>query len=62
MLRECAKLLMPGLVEFIAKVAPLVHDGSVTEPQALAIAEVWKAFSGLFFSIPDDKRKALLRG
>lgn len=57
MLRQCVRLLMPGLVEFIAKVAPLVHDGSVTESQTIAVTEVWKAFSTFFASVPDEKRE-----
>lgn len=47
-LRQCARLLVPGLIEFVAKVAPLVHDGTVDEGQAAALGEVWKAFAALF--------------
>lgn len=57
MLRQCARLLMPGLVEYIAKVATSVHDSTITESQAIAVAEVWKAFSTFFASVPDDKRE-----
>jgi hypothetical protein len=48
---------MPGLVEFIAKVAPLVHDGTITESQTAAVTETWKAFSTFFASVPDEKRE-----
>jgi hypothetical protein len=58
MLRHCARLLIPGLVEFVAKVAPAVHDGSVTESQTVSITEVWKAFSTFFASTPEDKRES----
>ncbi|TFK38873.1 clathrin-coated vesicle protein [Crucibulum laeve] len=60
LLRQCTRLLIPGLVEFIAKMSPLVHDGSVSDSQVAAIGEVWKAFSALFTSIPEDKRSRLL--
>ncbi|KAJ7168806.1 clathrin-coated vesicle protein [Mycena filopes] len=60
MLQQCAKLLIPGLIEFIAKVAPLVSDGSITEPHAAAVGEVWKAFSAFFGSVPEDHRTRLL--
>ncbi|KAJ3575515.1 hypothetical protein NP233_g1065 [Leucocoprinus birnbaumii] len=60
LLRQCTRLLMPGLVEFVAKVAPAVHDDSVTESQTIAVTEVWKAFSTFFASVPEDKRPQLL--
>jgi len=50
MLRQCARLLIPGLVEFIAKMVPSVHDETVSESQAASIGEVWKAFAALFTS------------
>lgn len=53
-LQQCAKMLIPGLIEYIAKMAPLVSDGSITEPHAAAIGEVWKAFSAFFASVPED--------
>ncbi|KAF8074912.1 clathrin-coated vesicle protein, partial [Lyophyllum atratum] len=60
MLHQCARLLIPGLIEFIAKMAPLVHDGSIKEPQVAAIGEVWKAFSTFFASTPENHRVRLL--
>ncbi|CAA7266119.1 unnamed protein product [Cyclocybe aegerita] len=59
-LRQCARLLLPGLIEFVAKVAPAVHEGSVSETQAAAISEVWKAFAALFTSTAEDLRSRLL--
>lgn len=56
-LKQSAKLLLPGLVEYIAKIAPLVHDGSVGEVQAASITEVWKAFSAFYFSVQEANRK-----
>ncbi|GLB35175.1 putative clathrin-coated vesicle protein [Lyophyllum shimeji] len=60
MLHQCARLLIPGLVEYIAKMAPLVHDGSITDPQVAAVNEVWKAFSAFFASTPENHRVRLL--
>ncbi|KAF9444651.1 clathrin-coated vesicle protein [Macrolepiota fuliginosa MF-IS2] len=60
LLRQCVRLLMPGLVDFIARVAPAVHDNSVTEAQMIAVAEISKAFSMFFTSVPDEKRPQLL--
>ena len=59
-LRQCVRLLIPALVEFIAKMAPLVHEGSITEPQAAAIGEIWKAFSIFFSTVSEDLRECFL--
>lgn len=59
-LRQCAKLLVPSLIEYIAKMAPLVNDGSITESHAAAIGEVWKAFSSFFASVAEEHRSRLL--
>ncbi|KAG6857124.1 hypothetical protein H0H87_009256 [Tephrocybe sp. NHM501043] len=60
MLHQCVRLLIPGLIEYVAKVAPSVHDGSVTELQVAAVGEVWKAFSTFFSSTPEPHRVRLL--
>ncbi|KAF8630604.1 hypothetical protein AX15_002831 [Amanita polypyramis BW_CC] len=59
-LHECTKQLLPGLVEFVAKMAPLVNDGSISEARVAAISEVWKAFSAFFSSIPENQRTRAL--
>ncbi|KAF8998676.1 armadillo-type protein [Cyathus striatus] len=59
-LRQCTRLLLPGLVEFLAKMSPLVHDGSITEAHVTAIGEVWKALSGFFSSVGEDHRARVL--
>ncbi|KAK0495924.1 clathrin-coated vesicle protein [Armillaria luteobubalina] len=59
-LRQCAKLLVPSLIEYIAKMAPLANDGSITETHAVAIGEVWKAFSSFFASVAEEHRSRLL--
>ncbi|RDB24443.1 HEAT repeat-containing protein 5B [Hypsizygus marmoreus] len=60
MLLQCARLLIPGLIEYVAKVAPLVNDGTVSESQVTAIGEVWKAFSAFFASVPENHRVRVL--
>lgn len=55
-LRQCARLLVPSLIEYIAKMAPLANDGSITESHATAIGEVWKAFSSFFASVAEEHR------
>jgi HEAT repeat-containing protein 5 len=57
MLRQCAKFLLPALIEYIAKMVPLVDDGSVSEQHLASISEVWKAFAMLFTSVPNDQRE-----
>lgn len=57
MLRQCARFLLPSLVEFVAKMAPAVDNNSISEQQVAAIGEVWKAFAALFASIPEDQRE-----
>jgi HEAT repeat-containing protein 5 len=58
MLRQCAKFLLPALIEYIAEMAPLVDDGSISEQHLAAIGEVWKAFAVLFTSLPEDQRES----
>ncbi|CAK5267776.1 unnamed protein product [Mycena citricolor] len=60
LLQKCTKLLIPGLIEFIAKIAPMVMDGSVTETHVAAIGEVWKAFSAYYASVPEELKPRLL--
>ena len=57
-LLHVTRLLIPGLIEYIAKMAPLVHEGSISEPHVAAVGEVWKAFSAFFASIPEHHRKS----
>jgi HEAT repeat-containing protein 5 len=59
-LRQCTKLLLPGLIEFVAKVSPSVIDGSVSEHHSAALSEVWKAFSAFLTSVPEDHSRQFL--
>ena len=56
MLGDCAKFLLPALIEYVAKMAPLIDDGSASEQHVTAIGEIWKAFAALFTSAPEDQR------
>jgi HEAT repeat-containing protein 5 len=60
LLRQCTKFLIPGLIEYIAKVSPAVADGSVSETSLSAISEVWKAFASFFNSTPEALREFLI--
>lgn len=55
---QCARTLLPPLIEFVAKVAPKAGDGSsLPEGQLVALGEVWKTFSVLIAGlIQDDQR------
>jgi HEAT repeat-containing protein 5 len=57
MLKECARLLIPGLIEYVAKMAPLVHEDRISEAQATSIGEVWKGFGAFFASVTEDHRE-----
>ncbi|KAF9069763.1 clathrin-coated vesicle protein [Rhodocollybia butyracea] len=60
LLRSCVKKLMPALIEYIAKMVPLVNDGSISDSHATAINEVWKAFAIFFGSLAEAARTRLL--
>jgi hypothetical protein len=59
-LRQCVRLLIPGLIEFVAKMAPAIHDGSIIESHAAAVGEVWRAFAALFAITLEEHRPRLL--
>jgi hypothetical protein len=59
MLRQCPKLLMPGMIEFIAKNASSVVDDKTSEGQTAALGEIWKATSVLFSAVPEGSRTCL---
>jgi len=60
-LRQCVRLLIPGLIEFVAKMDPAaIHDGSIIESHAAAVGEVWRAFAALFAITLEEHRPRLL--
>jgi hypothetical protein len=56
LLRQCVRKLLPGMVEYVAKVAALSEDQTAMQAHLPAIGEVLKAFSALFSGVPDDLR------
>lgn len=60
LLRQCPRLLMPGLIEFVAQSAGTVEGGILPETRLTALNEVWKAFSLFFSSVPEALRVRLL--
>jgi len=60
MLRQCPRLLMPGLIEFVAQSPGMVEGGTLPDTRLAALNEVWKAFSLFFASVPEDSRVRLL--
>jgi len=61
-LRQCVRLLIPGVVEFVAKMAPAIHDGSIIESHAAAVGEVWRAFAALFSITLEEHRRGGVLG
>ncbi|EGN94850.1 hypothetical protein SERLA73DRAFT_171234 [Serpula lacrymans var. lacrymans S7.3] len=59
-LRFCIKLLLPSLVEYIAKVSPRLDDGSMSEQDITAIDEVLKTFAALVTMTTNEQRDRVL--
>ncbi|EKM52639.1 uncharacterized protein PHACADRAFT_186750 [Phanerochaete carnosa HHB-10118-sp] len=57
-LQHCAGLLLPGMIECVARVAAL--EGEPTEVRVQIISEIWKAFSALFTSTSEENKSRLL--
>lgn len=50
-------MLLPGMVEYIAKAAATAGDGgAVPDAVAAGVGEVWKAFSALLTAVSEDHR------
>ncbi|KAG1883078.1 hypothetical protein F4604DRAFT_1920974 [Suillus subluteus] len=60
LLRACVRLLLPALIQYVAKMVPRVDDGTVSEQQAISIDEVWKTFATLVLLAKDEQRPRLL--
>ncbi|KAG0706406.1 armadillo-type protein [Suillus ampliporus] len=60
LLRACVRLLLPALIQYVAKMVPRVDDGTVSEQQAISIDEVWKTFATLVSLAKDEQRSRLL--
>ncbi|KAH8115151.1 clathrin-coated vesicle protein [Phellopilus nigrolimitatus] len=58
--KHCTKLLLPGLIEYVASVAALVDNPSAQEAHVKGVDEILKAFSAFFSSTPEDFRARTL--
>lgn len=56
MLRQCTKTLLPGMVEYVAKVAGMAGEETALQSHLPAVGEIIKAFGTLFTTIPEDLR------
>lgn len=56
-LKQCTRLLLPGLVECLAKGAASSDDASPSEQVLATVSEIHKALSALFQSLPEDIRE-----
>lgn len=57
-LRQCSRLLLPGMVECLAKIAACVDE--LPEKHLTTVGEIYKAFSVLFGSLAEDLRPRAL--
>jgi hypothetical protein len=57
LLRACVRLLLPALIQYVAKMVPRVDEGTVSEQQAISIDEVWKTFATLVSLAKDEQRQ-----
>lgn len=57
MLRQCIRMLLPGMVEYVAKVAGMVADEAAVQSHLPAVGEIVKAFGTLFTNIAEGLRE-----
>ena len=57
MLRQCIKMLLPGMVQYVAKVAGMEADEAAVQSHFPAVGEIIKAFGTLFANIAEDLRE-----
>jgi len=57
MLRQCIRMLLPGVVEYVAKVAGMAADEAAVQSHLPAVGEIIRAFDTLFTSIAEDLRE-----
>ncbi|KAJ8482572.1 hypothetical protein ONZ51_g5279 [Trametes cubensis] len=59
-LKQCTRLLLPGLIECLAKAAASSDDATPSEQVLATVSEINKALSALFLSLPEDIRPRAL--
>ncbi|CCM02125.1 uncharacterized protein FIBRA_04202 [Fibroporia radiculosa] len=57
-LDQCARLLLPGMIECLAKIA--AADNNASDQQLATVGEILKAFAALFSSLPEELRARAL--
>jgi HEAT repeat-containing protein 5 len=57
-LRQCIRMLLPGMVEYVAKVAGMEADDVAVQSHLPAVGETIKAFGTLFANIAEDLRES----
>lgn len=57
-LNHCIKLLLPGLIEYIASVAALTSEQAAQDTQIKGTDEILKAFGSFFTSTPEEFRES----
>ena len=57
MLRQCIRMLLPGMVEYVAKVVGMVADEAAVQSPLPAVGEIIKAFGTLFTNVAEDLRE-----
>ncbi|KAF8584408.1 ARM repeat-containing protein [Ramaria rubella] len=60
LLQQCVKLLVPGLITYIASVAALADEFDAQKAQGPATEEILKAFSTFLSAVPEASRPNLL--
>jgi HEAT repeat-containing protein 5 len=57
MLRQCIRMLLPGMVEYIATIGGMAADEAASQSHLPAVGEIIKAFGSLFNNIAEDMRQ-----
>lgn len=56
-LRSCSRLLLPALVQYIARLSSRLDDDTLSEQHCASIEEVYKTFAALLLFVTEEKRK-----
>ncbi|KAL4065423.1 armadillo-type protein [Scleroderma yunnanense] len=60
LLRSCSRLLLPALVQYIARISPHLDDDTLSEQHCTAIEEVYKTFTTLLLLVTQENRTRVL--
>ncbi len=60
-LRQCAKLLLPGMIECLAKIAA-TESSKTSDLQIQIVGEIFKAFAALFTSTSEEQSECCVFG